>query len=163
MRKGSLLLAAAMGFALMSAVGVWAATEKVLYSFTDGSDGGYPAGGVIFDSAGNLYGTTSSGGVYNLGTVFELSPLNGGWVETVLYNFTGHSDGSSPSGGLLIDKFGNLYGTTQTNVFELQRLKARWKEIVLYSPPGGQFVRVGCGQGGPSVWNDRLWRHLWER
>src|ERR1700685_3699214 len=94
MRKIALSLAIAIGFVLMAVSGAWAAaTEQVLYSFTDGSDGGYPMAGLIFDAAGNLYGTTSSGGVYDQGTVFELSPSNGTWTETVLYNFRGQGDG----------------------------------------------------------------------
>jgi uncharacterized repeat protein (TIGR03803 family) len=60
-------------------------TEKILHSFKDGSDGGYPQGTLIFDSAGNLYGTTESGGTDSEGTAFELSPATGGkWTEKIL-------------------------------------------------------------------------------
>jgi len=73
-----------------------------------------PYAGVIFDPAGNLYGVTQAGGAYNKGTVFELSPSKDGWTETVLYSFTGGTDGSEPVGGLTIDTSGNLYGTTES-------------------------------------------------
>jgi|HubBroStandDraft_5_1064220.scaffolds.fasta_scaffold12442_2 uncharacterized repeat protein (TIGR03803 family) len=139
MRKTALSLAIAIGFLLMTTSAAWAAaTEQVLYSFTDGSDGGYPLAGLVFDDAGNLYGTTSSGGVYDQGTVFEVSQSNGTWSETVLYSFTGGADGQYPASGLLIDKAGNLYGTTQRGgvyglgtVFELRRSATEWREIVI--------------------------------
>jgi uncharacterized repeat protein (TIGR03803 family) len=86
------------------------AQEKVLHSFPD-TNGTGPNAGVIFDAAGNLYGTTynSRGG---FGTVFELTPLgNGLWTETTLHHFT-HNDGYWPSGVLVFDASGNLYGTT---------------------------------------------------
>jgi uncharacterized repeat protein (TIGR03803 family) len=87
-------------------------TENTLYSFTEGADGGTPFGSVVFDSAGNLYGTTSYGGRNDLGTVFQLTPSGSGWAESVLYNFQNGSDGSYPYAGLIFDAFGNLYGST---------------------------------------------------
>ena len=84
--------------------------ETVLYSFTGGADGGYPTGGVIRDSAGNLYGTGWYGGVFNEGVVFKVDTSN---QEKVLYSFTGRADGGSPSSGLVQDPAGNLYGTTE--------------------------------------------------
>jgi uncharacterized repeat protein (TIGR03803 family) len=85
-------------------------TESVLYSFQNGSDGAEPVGGVIADSQGNLYGTTFTGGLGTGGTVFKLAP-NG--TETILYSFDpGNSYGSNPNAGLIIDKNGNLFGTT---------------------------------------------------
>lgn len=75
-----------------------------------------PAAGLIFDAAGNLYGTTEKGGVMACGSVFKLSPnSNGSWSETVLYSFSGRTtaDGCQPSASLVFDKLGNLYGTTQ--------------------------------------------------
>ena len=136
MHKG--MMAVVVVLALVTASAAWAATEQVLYSFTNGSDGGFPLAGLIFDATGNLYGTTSSGGVYDQGTVFELSPSNGTWTETVLYSFTGGIDGGLPAAGLFIDKVGNLYGTTQQGgsggtVFELKRRGAGWQELVLHS------------------------------
>lgn len=89
--------------------GEWKKT--VLYSFVGGAEGANPSAGVISDSAGNLYGTTALGGL-GRGTVFELTPgQNDTWIEKVLYSFSGGADGGSPSGGLVIDKAGNLYGT----------------------------------------------------
>jgi uncharacterized repeat protein (TIGR03803 family) len=97
-------------------------TETVLYVFSGGGDGGTPAGGVIADSAGNLYGTTFYGGVSGAGTVFKLAP---GGVESVLYSFKNSGgDGAGPEGGLILDKSGNLYGTT---------------------PYGGCCCKGGCG------------------
>src|SRR5579872_5143050 len=91
------------------------ATQTVLYNFTGtNEDGANPRGDLIFDPAGNLYGTTYRGGTFNLGTVFELSPpLSHGetWTETVLYSFQGlPADGSAPTAGLAFDALGNLYG-----------------------------------------------------
>jgi uncharacterized repeat protein (TIGR03803 family) len=86
-----------------------AGTETTLYSFTGGSDGAYPYAGLIQDRAGNLYGTTEWGGNYGFGTVFKLEQ---GGTETILYSFTGGSDGAQPLAGLIRDPAGNLYGTT---------------------------------------------------
>jgi uncharacterized repeat protein (TIGR03803 family) len=83
--------------------------QTVLHSFTGGADGSQPYAGVIRDPAGNLYGTTSSGGTGNAGVVYKVDASG---HETVLYNFTGGSDGSSPLGGVIRDAAGNLYGTT---------------------------------------------------
>jgi len=91
-------------------------TESVLYSFTGGADGKYPAGRLLRDAAGNLYGTTSQGGVVNCGrfnmhgcgAVFKLDPT---LHLTALYTFTGNSDGGQPQAGLIRDSSGNLYGT----------------------------------------------------
>lgn len=78
-----------------------------------------PLGGLIQDSKGNLYGTTEAGGTgcggAGCGTVFELSNPGGKWTETVLYSFCSQSnctDGAGPSGGVIQDAQGNLYGTT---------------------------------------------------
>jgi uncharacterized repeat protein (TIGR03803 family) len=82
--------------------------ETVLYSFTGANDGAYSSAGVIRDSAGNLYGTTSAGGASNAGVVFKVDPAG---HETVLYSFTGGADGASPLAGVIRDPAGNLYGT----------------------------------------------------
>ena len=82
-------------------------TESVLWNFTGGGDGGFPVSGVIFDSAGNLYGTT---GNFPPGTVYELSPSQSGWSEATLYSFT--SQTGAGSGGLIMDAHGNLFGIT---------------------------------------------------
>jgi uncharacterized repeat protein (TIGR03803 family) len=67
---------------------------------------------MIFDAAGNLYGTTGRGGAFAFGTVFELTPVSGSWTETILYNFAGGNDGAEPESSLAFDSSGNLYGTT---------------------------------------------------
>src|SRR5271157_1698357 len=92
----------------------WAATYKKLYNFTGGTDGGDPAASLTFDASGNAYGTTASGGEYDLGTVFMLTPAG---PETVLYSFTGGDDGEDPHGGVILDSAGNLYGTTAAGGF----------------------------------------------
>ena len=125
-----------------AAGGGW--TEKVLYSFNNnGTDGTNPEAGLIFDTAGNLYGTTYQGGTYSIGTVFELTPTaGGGWTEKVLHSFNKNgTDGAHPHAGLVMDAAGNLYGTTFANgtynhgtVFELTRAAGGgWTEKVLYS------------------------------
>jgi len=134
----------------------WAAPkEAILYSFQGGSsDGMLPVGSLVADAKGNLYGTTGAGGGYGdcspfgqtCGAVFELSPAgNGGWMETVLYIFTGGPDGGEPLAGLTIDAQGNLYGTTAIGgtsgygtVFEVSPDgKGGWTENVLYSFSAG--------------------------
>jgi uncharacterized repeat protein (TIGR03803 family) len=91
-----------------SASGKWA--ETVLYSFNN-IDGANPEGSLVFDNAGNLYGTASNGGAHSSGVVFELSPAtNGTWTEKVLYALNG-LDGSHPFGSLTLDAHGNLFGT----------------------------------------------------
>lgn len=125
-------------------------TEKTLYSFTGGGDGSAPIGNLIFDAAGNLYGTATAGGTgcsfSGCGVVFELSPGSNGWTETVLYTFTGGTDGQSPIGGVVSDGHGNLYGAasyggnTSCNcgtVYRLGRTTNGWKFSVLHSFSGG--------------------------
>ena len=125
--------------------GTW--TEAVLYSFCSATRCTNPRGpnaGLIFDAAGNLYGTTTWGGTYDSGTVFELSPgQNGEWNEKVLHSFNGN-DGRYPYANLIFDTAGNLYGTTAFGgssgcyigcgtVFELTPgAKGKWKEKVLH-------------------------------
>jgi len=92
--------------------GAW--TETVLYNFgVTANDGVYPGGAIVFDQAGDIYGTTEHGGDFNEGTVFELTPgIGGTWNETILHSFGNGTDGSFPASGLAIDSAGNLYGTT---------------------------------------------------
>jgi len=111
-----------------------ASREKVLYSFTGGSDGWQPLSDLTIDGAGNLYGTTSRGGSAGYGTVFELKRTRDGWKEQVLYNFTGKGNGELPQTGLIFDRAGNLYGTTPGNVFELSpNAHGGWTQTVLYT------------------------------
>ncbi len=124
-------------------------TETVLHSFQhNGTDGYVPVAGLIFDAAGNLYGTTSGGGTYGnctyfgCGTVFELTPTSGGgWTEQVLHDFGNGTDGAKPSAGVTFDAAGNLYGTTveggtytDGTVFELTPTAGGgWTEQVLWN------------------------------
>jgi uncharacterized repeat protein (TIGR03803 family) len=88
--------------------------ETVLYKFTNSTtDGGNPTSSLAFDAAGNLYGTTATGGTYGHGTIFKLAPSAGGWVYSVVYNFENSPDGSYPAGNLWLDPSGNFYGTTE--------------------------------------------------
>lgn len=112
-------------------------TETVLYSFS-GPDGYLPTAGVVFDLQGNLYGTTSNGGAFNNGTVFELTPTASGWQQQVLYSFTGGSDGGLLPYGVVLDGAGNVYGTTylggannQGVLFQLTNSGSGWTENVL--------------------------------
>jgi hypothetical protein len=158
-----LLLAVALTF-VVPASAEW--NEKVLFSFRGIPDGSLPIGGVVFDKQGNLYLATQDGGsdscrsANQCGTVFQLVPpakRGDPWTETVLYVFKGNasSDGATPFGGLVIDSFGNLYGTTGYGgtgdctllgsklgccgtVFELSppaREGGAWTKTILYSFP----------------------------
>lgn len=119
-------------------------TENILFNFTSQQTGYGPAGGVIRDKDGNLFGTTIGGGPGDFGTVYELSNIPGvGWTETVLYNFQNGSDGAAPWGGLVMDSSGNLYGTTVGGgsgaggtIFELSPSGNTWTFNVLYSISG---------------------------
>ena len=123
----------------------WIGTD--IYAFTGGSDGGYPQAGVIFDGAGNLYGATTSGGSGGGGTVFELSPSNGGWNYQVLYSFAGPNNGLlvvGPVGNLIMDSSGSLYGTTIADgangfgaVFKLTPSNGSWSYTSLHDFTGG--------------------------
>jgi uncharacterized repeat protein (TIGR03803 family) len=93
--------------------GTW--HEAVLYSFKGGTDGSSPISHVVFDTAGNLYGTTSEGGGAGCGcgTIFKLARGGGGmWTETVAYRFTGSPDAAFPYNGMVADHAGNFFGTT---------------------------------------------------
>jgi uncharacterized repeat protein (TIGR03803 family) len=131
-------------------------TESVLYSFcaqggTACTDGAFPEASPIMDGAGNLYGTTASGGSFGYGTVYKVSPTSNGWTETVLYSFCAQggsacTDGAFPQGGLTMDSAGNLYGTAgiggnhkQGAVYRLTPNGSGWTQTVLYS---------FCAQGG---------------
>lgn len=126
------------------AKGQW--TEKVLHSFAGaGSDGAWPYSALIFDASGNLYGTTLTGGQHFSGTVFELTPSNGQWVETILYSFNDNAkDAAAPTAGVVFDASGNLYGTATVGgrfqegaVFELIQGTGGWTETVVHSFSGG--------------------------
>jgi uncharacterized repeat protein (TIGR03803 family) len=131
-------------FELVNSSGTY--TETTLYSFgATNTDGTYPVAGLVIDSAGNLYGTTSldlgpySCGLASCGIVFELVKTSNGFTEKVLHQFTG-ADGANPQAGLIMDAAGNLYGTTiaggafgMGTVFELVNSSGTYTEKVLYS------------------------------
>jgi uncharacterized repeat protein (TIGR03803 family) len=133
--------------------------ETVLYSFS-GPDGDSPSSALVFDKAGNLYGTTLVGGAYGGGTAFELSPLpGGGWTETVLHSFGNGVDGYSTRSNLIFDESGNLYGTTNSSggnrrggsVFKLSPSQNGWTEMVLYTFPASIGGPDGDGPAGGVV------------
>lgn len=120
-------------------------TETVLYRFAGSPDGATPGyGNLAFDAAGNIYGTTMSGGAGcqfdNCGVVFKLTRSGGSWTESVIYSFDGTS-GDAPQAGVVLDSAGNLYGTAYlggTNsvcgvVYELTPSGSSWREIVLHN------------------------------
>jgi uncharacterized repeat protein (TIGR03803 family) len=121
-------------------------TEKVLYSFGSGTDGAIPVAGVTLNAAGSLYGTTSAGGTYGYGTVFQLKDSKSGWKEDILHNFELQSDGGVPYAGLVFDQSGNLYGAATEGgdggqigggtVFELTPTKGSWTFTVINSLAG---------------------------
>jgi uncharacterized repeat protein (TIGR03803 family) len=124
-------------------------TEDVLYTFTGGNDGSEPQSGVISDAAGNLYGTATAGGAFGFGTVFELTGAGPSRTEQTLYSFQDVADGGSPSGGLIMDASGNLFGSTSSGgaggggtVFELIRSGGSFTFNLLFS-----FT----GSGGPAA------------
>jgi uncharacterized repeat protein (TIGR03803 family) len=126
--------------------------ERVIYSFQGGNDGNGVLAGVVVDRAGNLYGTTAGYSGDGFGTVFELTPSSLGWNESILYTFTGGTDGAYSYGGVILDNAGNLYGATNAGgthgagvVFELSRIANGWTENVLYNFTGGID---GGGPGG---------------
>jgi len=120
--------------------------ETLLYTFTGGADGALPSAGVIRDVAGNLYGTTQAGGPANAGVVFKVTPSG---QEIVLHGFTGGADGGTPLAGLIADSAGNLYGTTRcggsgtvaycegSGAGVVFRVDPAGNETVLYSFTGG--------------------------
>ena len=150
--------------------------EAVLYSFNPfeiQNEGIFPNGGLIFDAARNLYGTTTAGGATDQGIAFELSPAQGSWTETILYSFSRTSAGGTPNGNLVIDRSGNLYGTTFEGgdfqcysngcgvVFELSPTSNGWVETVLHAfhggsdgeQPGGGLIMDSAGNiyGGTTM------------
>jgi uncharacterized repeat protein (TIGR03803 family) len=130
--------------------------EKVLYRFKGCENDGCSPNGVVFDSKGNLYGTTFFGGSLacgqnRCGTVFKLAHVSGGWQETILYHFKGdlHGDGANPNAGLIFDQAGDLFGTTVFGgtgacpngcgtVFELTPSSGGWHESIVLSFTGGE-------------------------
>jgi uncharacterized repeat protein (TIGR03803 family) len=133
---------------------------QTLYAFRGQPDAGFPYGGLMLDSRGNLYGTTYYAGENGLGAVYEVSFIHGVWSEEVLYSFQGGSDGSSSISNLVSDAAGNLYGTTSEGgagcscgvIFKLAPgTGGTWTESVVYrfqGPPDGAFVYNGMVADG---------------
>jgi len=129
---------------------------QVIYSFQGQPDAGFPYGGLLFDSAGNLYGTTYYDGANDLGSVYQLTPsVSGEWTEKVIYSFKSAGDGNSSISNLVLDAAGNLYGTTSEGgygsgtIFGLTHGRG-WIESLqhLFSgPPDGAFPYAGMVPG----------------
>ncbi len=118
--------------------------ETVLYRFTGADDGQLPYGFVTLDQAGSVYGTTQGGGTFFDGVVYKLTPSGGSWTQSVLWSFTGESDGAFPHDGVTFDGAGNLYGTVLAGgangdgvVFQLVPDGSGWGENSLHSFTGG--------------------------
>jgi hypothetical protein len=137
------------------------ASATLLYRFAGGASGANPVGPLISDASGNLYGIAETGGIANVGLVFELSPpakKGGPWVENILHNFSGKADGAYPSAGLAFDRAGNLYGTASGGgncsyycgvAFELARSKNNgWAYSAIIT-----FAGPGIGGGGQPTGN----------
>src|SRR5579862_6733057 len=114
--------------------------ENVVHSFGRGTDGAEPVGGVVFDTAGNFYGTTLLGGTGGNGTVFKVAPSG---IEHVIYRFKGGTDALNPAAGVTLDAKGNLYGTTSFGgangigaIYKLSPAGSGWKETILYNFQG---------------------------
>jgi uncharacterized repeat protein (TIGR03803 family) len=120
-----------------------------IHSFRNEEDGGEPVAAIIFDQAGNMYGTALSGGVPGPGVVYEMTRSNGNWVYQVLYSFTGGQDGGTPASPLMFDSAGNLYGTASAGgnsgcggagcgtIFRLTNSGSGWTDQTLYTFQNG--------------------------
>lgn len=125
------------------ATGHW--NFRVLHTFTGGADGFGGSAGRLLIAHGHLYGVATSGGANGQGVAFELTPTRTGeWKFKTIYAFKVQPDAGSPFGGLISDKFGDLYGTTYFgganglgSVYKLERHGTSWNETVLYSFQGG--------------------------
>lgn len=129
-------------FSLYKSGGKW--VEQTIWAFGGTGDGAQPTCDLVMDQPRNLYGTTYAGGTNGVGTVFELSNINGVWTETVLHSFTGNGDGWEPYAGLLMVGTDTFYGTTTYGgsaggygtVFKVFQSGGVWKEKVIYSFDG---------------------------
>ena len=153
--------------------------ETVLYHFRGGTDGDYPAyGPLVFDAAGTIYGSTINGGSQQCdtcGVVYTLTRSGSNWTENVIHYFLLQGDGQSPEGGVIFDRQGNLYGTTNLGmgsgcigngcgtVFEMTPPGSGWTESILYNFAGGS------DGAGPNCWSyfryhgQSLRSHHWRR
>jgi uncharacterized repeat protein (TIGR03803 family) len=133
-------------------------TETVLYRFQGQADGALPVGDLSFDASGNIYGTTSRGGIaggcgsVGCGVVFKLSRSGSSWVETVLYTFGDSPDGATPFDGVTFDRAGNMYGTTSAGgtgqrgtIFQLSPSGSGWTETILHHFQGSDGLEPYAG------------------
>jgi hypothetical protein len=165
MASGGFAVAATLAFAVLAPLFAGlagsllaAGPDRVLYRFQGGNDGSAPKADLIADKAGNLYGTTFSGGSQTSeGTIFRLTPPStpgGAWTQTILHSFLNLGDGQYPWAGLISDKAGNLYGTTWLGgvfgdcglVFELSPSSGTWTYTVLHN-----FACDNSSDGGNSM------------
>jgi uncharacterized repeat protein (TIGR03803 family) len=145
-------------FLLFSSLALCQAKFSVIHVFGSGTDAAEPAGQLVQDKSGNLYGTTFFGGSSSTGTVFELSPSTGRWNESILYSFAnGSITGEDPEAGLVLDNAGNLFGTTweggpnsNGTVFELSSVAGNWTETTIAELP----ANYGAGLAGLLLRND---------
>ncbi|HXM44073.1 MAG TPA: choice-of-anchor tandem repeat GloVer-containing protein [Bryobacteraceae bacterium] len=100
-----------VGNGVIFKVNIASGQETILHTFTGTPDGAVPASALTWDAQGNLYGTTTLGGAFGFGTVFELSPLG---ELTILHSFTGGADGATPYAGVVVDNAGNVWGAAST-------------------------------------------------
>ena len=140
------------------------ADTNVIYSFAGDEDGEYADTDLETDNAGNIYGTTVLGGDFGSGTVFQLSPTPNGWAHTVLYSFTGGTDGGEPYKGVTLARDGSLYGTAVTGgsgsceggcgvVYKLTNSGGTWTQAVIHAFSGaddgsGPGARVTVDRNG---------------
>ncbi len=147
----SVAVAVALAAMSMSMPSAWAATGTVLYNFAGGSDGENPQGPVVFDPAGNLYGTTTFGGSGD-GTIYRLTPNGSSWTKTTIHTFQ-PSNGRLPQGPLAIDGQGSLYGTAYQGgasglgvVFRLSPgAGGTWTYTLIHSFAGGTGGQLPTG------------------
>jgi uncharacterized repeat protein (TIGR03803 family) len=119
--------------------------DNVLHTFGRGGDGSQPVNGVVFDAAGNLYGTLNIGGAGDNGAVYEMTKSGQTWNESLLYSFSGGNDGGTPVASVTLDAAGNLYGITSFGgannvgvVYKLTHSGSSWTETVLYTFQGSE-------------------------
>ncbi len=137
-------------FELAKVSGGW--QFQVLYAFTGASDSAHPQAGLVFDKAGNLFGTTAGGTGDGVGSVFELSPSNGNWKKSTLYTFVGGNDGSTPLSALTPGANGIFYGTTVFGgpqnlgtVYQVTKTGSKWTETILYAFSGADGAEPLAG------------------